>query len=521
MPDRAAQGGGKAYPLVPQNPGSLPYQVGVTFGNGAGGGADWFGPGQPMTPQAPPEVAGRAFDFPQGYNLINATRAYEPITYGTLRAFADGYDLLRLIIETRKDAMERLRWVIQLREGGRLSAQKRNKIKELTKFFLKPDGEHDWNTWLRMLLEDLFVIDAPSIYQRRKRNRSLYSLEVVDGATIRRVLDDWGRTPEGENETAYQQILKGMPAVNYRKSDLIFKPRNVRVHKVYGYSPVEQILMTVNIALRRQIWQLNFFTEGNMPESLIGVPEQWTPDQIKQFQTWFDNLLAGNTAERRKAKFVPSAVGKTFIPTQENELFGKAEEWLARVCCFAFSISPQPFLQMMNRSTADNASREAAATGLASIQNWVKSLVDSILADELDAADYEFVWRGDDELDPVKRQQITADDVKNGMLTVNEGRIANGREPYDDARFDEPMFQTSNGLAPLILTADAQGGTATATMKDANEQDGSEDVKAENQPTPGKDKSEETPMEKLQKLIEKGDVGELAEFLKTLEGANP
>jgi len=29
-------------------------------------------------------------------------------------------------------------------------------------------------------------------------------------------------------------------------------PRNPRPHKAYGFSPVEQIVMTVNIALRRQ-----------------------------------------------------------------------------------------------------------------------------------------------------------------------------------------------------------------------------------------------------------------------------
>lgn len=523
MSDRATAGGGKAYPIT------TAYQVGVTYGNGSGNGADWFGPGQPMTPQAPPEVKGRVFDFPQGYNLVNATRAYEPITFGTLRAFSDGYDLLRLIIETRKDAMERLRWVIQLKDGGRLSAQKRNKIKEITKFFNKPDGEHDWNTWLRMLLEDLFVLDAPTLYKRRKRNGKLHSLEPIDGSTIRRVLDDWGHTPEGDNDTAYQQILKGMPAVNYRRKDMIYKPRNVRNHKVYGYSPVEQVLMTVNIAIRRQVWQLNFFTEGNMPESLIGVPEQWTPDQIKQFQTWFDNILAGNSAERRKAKFVPAAVGKTFIPTQENELFGKAEEWLARVVCFAFSISAQPFLQMMNRSTADNAAREAAATGLAPIQNWIKTMVDEILEEEFDAEDLEFVWRGDDELDPVKRQAITEADVKTGMLTVNEGRVANGREPYDDARFDAPMFMTSNGLAPMILTAESQGGgrdPANGPNVDENgnpqgqqaERDrkaAKENAKPEDQSTA--EQGSNNFNKRLEELIAAGDLAGLTEFLGNIE----
>lgn len=509
--DRAAAGGGKAIALNP-NSYQVP-QVGVTYGN-SGTGAGWFGPGNPMSPQAPREVEGRAFDFPQGINLLTTTRAYEPVTYQTLRSFADSYDLLRLIIETRKDAMERLRWVIQLKDGTeKLTSQKKNKIKELTKFFRKPDGEHDWQSWLRSILEDLFVCDAATLYRRRTRGGKLLSLQQIDGATVRRVLDDWGRTPTGDNEVAYQQILKGMPALDYTKKQLLFRPRNVRVHKVYGYSPVEQILMTINIGLRRQIFQLNFFTEGNMPPALIGVPEQWTPDQIRTFQEWFDNMLAGNLAERSKARFVPSAVGKTYIPTQETELFGKAEEWLARVCCFAFSISPQPFMAMMNRATADGAQREAAATGLAPIQAWVKGMIDTVLEEDLDAEDYEFVWRGDDELDPVKRQQITQSDVEGGLLTVNEGRVANGREPYEDPMFDQPMFRTSNGLAPLTLTAKSQGDMDPNTPP-ANAK---KDDKIPGDPGRPKDPTAENPDQPVEKviagLIAEGDPEALAEYL--------
>lgn len=500
---RAIAGGGREVAL---NPGySFGYQAGAQ-----GQGAQWFGPGTPMAPQAPEEVKGRAFDFPSNANLLTTSRPAAPVTYETLRAFADSYDLLRLIIETRKDAMERLRWVIQPRDSKeRLTPQKRNKIKAVTSFFRKPDGEHAWNAWLRMILEDLFVIDAVTLHRRRTRGGQLVALDQIDGATMRRVLDDWGRTPEDPNDTAYQQILKGMPAVNYRKSEIFYRPRNLRIHQIYGYSPVQQIMMTVNIGLRRQVFQLNFFTEGNIPQALIGVPEAWTPDQIATFQNWFDSILTGNLQERRRARFVPSAVGKTYIPTQETELFGKAEEWLARVCCFAFSLSPQPFLQMMNRATADSAQQEAAATGLAPIQNYVKAIVDDVLAEDFDADDLEFVWRGDDELDPVKRQAITGENVKIGQITVNEGRVDQGREPYDDPIFDQPMFMTSNGLAPLTLTAEAQGdpkldANGTPVDKPSNGPDDDSDVPPEN--------VEKT----LAALIAAGNPEELASFLRKI-----
>lgn len=505
---RAAAGGGREIAL---NPG---YSFGGYAIGAQGQGANWFGPGQPMAPQAPTEVKGRAFDFPSSVNLLTTQRPASPVTYETLRAFADSYDLLRLIIETRKDQMERLRWVIQLKDPkDKLTPQKKNRIKDLTKFFMKPDGEHHWNQWLRMALEDVFVVDALTFHRRRTRGGQLVALDQIDGATMRRVIDDWGRTPEDPNDVAYQQILKGMPAVNYTKDEILFRPRNLRIHKLYGYSPVEQVMMTINIGLRRQIFQLNFFTEGNVPAALIGVPEQWTPDQIRVFQEWFDGIHAGNLAERRKARFVPSAVGKTYIPTQETQLFGEAEDWLARVCCFAFSINPQPFIKMMNRSTSENASQEASATGLEPLKNFVKGIVDDVLAEDFDAEDFELVWRGDDELDPVKRQSITESDVKSGLLTVNEGRVANGRDPYDDPAFDKPMFMTSNGLAPLLLDASAQGATPKV---DANGNPVA-------QPGPGPDNLPEDQgdkgklAQKIAAFVEAGDQEGLANYLRKIE----
>ena len=261
-----------------------PYQIQVSYGASQGiargTGADWFGPLNPLSPIAPPDIAGRRFDFPAGYNLNTRPRAYEPIGFHELRGFADAYDLLRLVIETRKDQMERQRWRIRPRHspshpspasggglgrgrsGASLDADTRARIAALEHFFHKPDGVTRWKTWLRALLEDMFVIDAATLFCQRTRSGQLFALHQLDGATIKRVIDDWGRTPQpfcdADGVTvfppAYQQVLKGMPAINYSARDIIYRPRNVRAHKVYGYSPVQQVLMTVNIALRRQLW---------------------------------------------------------------------------------------------------------------------------------------------------------------------------------------------------------------------------------------------------------------------------
>jgi hypothetical protein len=59
-----------------------------------------------------------------------------------------------------------------------------------------------------------------------------------------------GRAPEPP-DPAYQQILKGVPAADFSADELLYLPRNLSSHRLCGMSPVEQIALTVNIALRR------------------------------------------------------------------------------------------------------------------------------------------------------------------------------------------------------------------------------------------------------------------------------
>lgn len=429
--------------------------LGYVVTGDAGG---WFGPLNAPAPSAPAAVAGRQFDFPSGYNLVTRPRAYEGTSFAELRALADSYDLIRLVIETRKDQIERLDWSIRARAQGGPKSDPR--IGAITALFTCPDGVHPWPTWLRMVLEDLLVIDAPSLYLRRSRDGRLCALEPLDGATIKRVIDDWGRTPQ-HPEPAYQQVLKGLPAVDYTTDELLYLPRNPRVHKVYGFSPVEQVQMTVNVALRRQIWQLQYYTEGNIPEALIGVPDSWTPDQIRQFQGYWDSLHEGNTAQRRHAKFVPGGVAKTFIPTREPALKDPFDEWLARVVCYAFSVSPQPFVQQLNRATSETAQDTALAEGLLPLKNWVKQLCDLVIAREFAASDLEFAWSDDAPSDPAKVASVAVDYVKAGIKSVNEVRAELGLDPLpggDHSSIQAAPKQTLLRFNPNHYGPGPQGG---------------------------------------------------------------
>lgn len=405
----------------------------------------WFGPLEPLNPVAPPEVAGRRYDYRPGLNIITQPRGDERTSFVQLRALADSYDLLRLVIETRKDQLAKLNWTIQPRDKTK-KGQKDSRLTDVTNFFERPDRENNWDVWTRMIVEDMLVIDAATIFPRRTIGGQLYSFELIDGATIKPIFDDHARRPLPP-DTAFQQNLHGLPAVDYTSQDIYYLPRNLRTHRDYGFPPVEQVIMTVNIAMRRQIHQLEFYTSGTVPDMIMPVPDNWTPQQIEDFQSYWDALLTDNLAERRRVRFVPASIGKGAVQTKEAALKDEYDEWLARIVCYAFSVSPQWAVKQMNRATAGTAQETAIQEGLAPLQIWLKNAVDRCIAEGFGYPDLELSWAEEEDVDPVQQMTVVTGYAKIGAKTINEIRALNGDDPIDGG--DTALIYTAQGAITL------------------------------------------------------------------------
>lgn len=393
--------------------------AGVKYAVSGVGPENWFGPGQPLAPQAQDKTEGRAFDYPVAYNLRTTPRAGETISFAALRSLADGYDLLRLVIETRKDQIESFEWEIVPKDKAESAEQHAADIKRVTEFLERPDKEHNWDQWLRMQIEELLVIDAVAVYPRKSLGGDLYALELIDGATLKRVIDNGGRTPLPP-DPAYQQILHGIPASDYSSDDLIYMMRNPRVSRLYGYSPVEQVITTVNIALRRQMSQLDFYTEGNVPEALAQVPETWTMKQVQEFQLWWDTIMEGNSAAKRKMRFVPSL--KDIVFPKTAVLKDEMDEWLARIICFAFSISPSALIKQVNRASGEQIADTAKDEGLLPLLRFLSTHVTRFVQHELTAPKLKFQFKVLNKVKPLEQAQIHDYYIKDQVLTPDEVR---------------------------------------------------------------------------------------------------
>ncbi|OJY66433.1 phage portal protein [Rhizobium sp. 60-20] len=412
-----------------------------------------FSPGLPPIPPDPQPV--RVQDFPTGVNLNWTPRAYDPFGFPALRSFSN-VELVRLAIETRKDQIERLDWRVK-KIGAKRADNNDPRIQEAMRFLRKPDGQHHFAVWLRMIVEDLLALDAPAIEVRRNRARKVIGLDVVDGASIKVLVDQNGRRPLPP-DPAYQQVIKGRVWTNLTTDDLLYHPRNRRSNHMYGFGPVEQIIVTINTVMQRQAAQLAHFTASNIPSGILNAPNGWTPQQIKDFQDWFDAVLTGNTQDRSKLKWVPE--GTKYQAFKDAPIKDEFDEWLARIVAFAFSLPPTPFVKQMNRSTSETDQERAQEEGLGPLLIWAKRLMDDVIQELLGFYDLEFAWEVERDVDPETQSKIDDMDLRNGSRTINQVRSDRGQDPYSNALANEPLVMTANGYVPLTSYQDSRDDKA-------------------------------------------------------------
>jgi hypothetical protein len=162
---------------------------------------------------------------------------------------------------------------------------------------------------------------------------------------------------------------------------------------------------------------------------------------------------------------VPGETAAKVVQTKEPQHKDDFEEWLARIICFAFSVPPQWATKGMNRATAENHSAQAEEEGLEPTKEWVKDLIDEIVAEEFASPDLELHWLDEDEGDP---ETVLEGRLKVGALTLNEMRDALGLDPFDNAAADRPMVLTATGFVPIEANAGTNAGHPAASGQDAN-----------------------------------------------------
>lgn len=478
----------------------MPFRAGIAGVNSSG----WFSPLQPLTPVAPQGTLPRQYPYPWGANFDWTPRSNEPIGFDILRTVADpalgGWDLLRSAIERRKDIICGHEWEIRKKtepgdtKGRRAAANDKTAL-ELNKFFQKPDGIRTFRQWMRMILEERYVIDAVAVYAQREgvaetrhwtqidsqtkkatqhkqviQTGKLSRFMILAGDTINRMLDEQALTPQGDS-VAYQQVTYGSVSNDFTVSDLIYVMSNERANRRYGFSKVEQVLNTITLGLSRQQFQRDYYKEGNIPQALAFLDPMITPDQITEHQNAFDARFAGNIKARSHMTFLPGTKdGKpSIIFPKEVLLKDELDVWLVQVVCATFGVSAQPFQKMMNRASSEEANDAAQEQSVDPELRENEDLINAMIEMLGYGDEYEFAYQQHREADVLKQAQ--ADNLLAGkVIAVNEIREIRGLPPRPEPEADMlGAFSNTLGFIPLGVNPNAQNGSGDEDAKPGTE----------------------------------------------------
>lgn len=462
-----------------------------------------FGPLSPMQPtpidQPNPDtdrVDPRRWQYTPGWNVPHGTPGDEGLklaSFANLRTIGDTYSVARACIQLRKDELLGLGWdVVPTKAAekamrGDLAKRKEfdNRRAKMITFWKRPDHQYfSFRDWFSVLLEDVLVIDALSLYMWPARAKgkgvlgsNLSQLAAIDGSTIRPLLDVHGGTPLPPNP-GYQQYLYGVPRSDlvtmhagddiagmgdaltreYQADQLIYRPNTPRNWTPYGFAPIERALVPILSGIQRQQFQLNYFSEGSIPGLFVSAGDpNATPSQLRELQDAL-NAMAGDPAWKHKIIVLPQ--GSRADPQRPAELAGSFDEIIMTQVCMAFSVMPMelgisPKTSSTQSSGAANQMAKASQStqerkGNVPLLEWFADIFNHVIQDVCGQDDMQWWWEGLEQgEDEEKQVNVQKAKISVGLMSIDEGRIEDGKQPWGLPTTSDPVLITATGVIPF------------------------------------------------------------------------
>ncbi len=465
-----------------------------------------FGPGNPIIPGAinpinpltgRPEPRRYEYQVAQNINIV-PTRL---VPFSTLRDAGDSIDILRRCIEVTKSKMNGLDFDIVLgadasekiaaESGGdhvRAMAKAREKytdeINRLREFWENPDkaNGYTWQDWINIAIEDILVIDALAIYPQPTVGGDLYGFQILDGSTIKPLIDDRGMRPLSPN-AAFQQILYGFPRSEFAATEedpkadgeftadqLAYLVRNRRSTTVYGFSPVERALPLADIYLRRQQWIRAEYTDGVMPELMFTTDEDWgtNPDLLLAYERILNDDLAGQTEQRKRARLLPKGLTPIVNEGYGEKFKDTLDDYLVTSICGHFGVQPaeigfSPKGGLGGAGFSEGQAENGEALGIGPLSNWISKQLTNLSYTYLGMPrELEFKLMTSQRMDTEENARKNQIEVTSAGKSVNERRSELGLPLLDTPQADMPILVS--GAAVYLFSPDGLIDAATASV---------------------------------------------------------
>ncbi len=416
-----------------------------------------FSPGAPIrpTPGLTPKQGPRQFGYQVGYNIASLPRSTELTSFDVLRNLASLYDGIALCLRKWFDLTAKVSLDFKPKPGllkpGQSAGRYASRIEQYKQFFARPDKKHSLKQWMKRGLRETLTLDALAIYKHRDRAGGLYALEIIDGSTIKPLLDERGMEPDPPYP-AYQQFVYGIPGMLIPADQMIYRRETERADSPYGFSRVEAIIMRVNQALRKENRDMATFTDGNTPAGFLEPPGDgtvdWTPEDLLAYQAMFDGLLSGNDAIKARIKVIPP--GSKYNKTDPDDIMTPFDTFLLNVtvASFGLTMAELAFTEKVNKSSGETQEAIVYRSAMAPIMDMYAEIFTDVLETDFGEHDLMACWSGFEEPEDFKLKAEAWDIlVKNGTQSTSQAAAALGLE----ALIETTPFIVSPTLGPVFI----------------------------------------------------------------------
>lgn len=395
------------------------------------------------------------------------------IPFSFLRRMAVAYPIARACINRRIRQITQLEWDITTVDQEKDENGYQAQIDVVLEFFKHPLGHKSrFRKMISAMIDDILTVDAVCFEYRRTRGGQLLNLLQVDPTTIVLRVDESGAVPEPP-EIAYAQVIFGKKVAEFTTNEMLYDFMGSRSYSPYGLAPLESLILQTEAALRGTLYNLGYFRENNVPEGFITLPEEVadSQDKIKEWQNWFDSILAGDMRTIHRLKMLPG--GAEYIPAKKPEdmSFEKFELWLMQQTCAVFDVPPQDIglTYQVNKATGEIQKDLSRERGLLPLANYIKEILDEIIQTELGFTDLQFQWQNINPVDRKEEVEVAAKEIEMGAKSVDEYRVEQGWEPIGLG----PYIKTGTGpmLVSDLLTAAEQGVSTVGAVNNKNQTD--------------------------------------------------
>lgn len=390
------------------------------------------------------------------------------LTYSVLRYMART-PIIRSIIGTRIDQIaafsqptddeQKQGWTIRKKkrlfqkDSDKITDQDKRRCEEIAMFLINGGVESakwsrdDFEKWLRKTSYDSLVLDQEAWEIPRNKKNEIVEFLATDGSTYRLALsyDDEEYRKRFQEEArraeevngfypSYVQVYNSQVMAEFYPWELCLGMRNQTtsiLNNGYSVSELEDLITIITSMLYSDQYNAKIFTNGAMPKGIIRASGNISQPKLMEFRQQWQTQVAGvNNAHKTPILEADKMDWVDLQKSNRDMEFSKWQEYLIRVACALYKISPQEVIEFQNsaphlfegnQKSKIDFSKEK---GLTPILRFKQNNINKYLISEIDP-NYEFVFT---RITPEDEKEVLEADIKKvaNIETVNEVRKRRG-----------------------------------------------------------------------------------------------